>query len=103
MGSYAVGDPRSRATLRTFDTTKSSSTTRAIRSVAWMRDGKRVVAGGDDGLVRVWSVSGGGGGGGGGGGRDGSGPKITLSGHGDRVTCVKIASIRRDDDWEDNS
>jgi WD40 repeat protein len=100
VGSYAVGDPRSRATLRTFDTTKSSSTTRAIQSVAWMRDGKRVVAGGDDGLVRVWSVSGGGGGGGG---RDGGGPEITLSGHGDRVTCVKIASIRRDDDWEDNS
>jgi U3 small nucleolar RNA-associated protein 15 len=94
-GGVRICDARSRATLRTFDTTKSSSTTRAIRSVAWMRDGKRVVAGGDDGLVRVWSVSGGGGGGGG---RDGSGPEITLRGHGDRVTCVKIASIRRDDD-----
>jgi len=94
-GGVRICDARSRATLRTFDTTKSSSTTRAIRSVAWMRDGKRVVAGGDDGLVRVWSVSGGGGGGGG---RDGSGPEITLRGHGDRVTCVKIASIWRDDD-----
>ena len=90
-GGVRICDARSRATLRTFDTTKSSTTTRAIRSVAWMRDGKRVVAGGDDGLVRVWSVSGSGG-------RDGSGPEITLRGHGDRVTCVKIASIRRDDD-----
>ena len=78
-----------RATLRTFN---SKDTTRDIRSVAWMRDGKRVVAGGDDGLVRVWNV------GGGGAGRDGSGAEMTLRGHGDRVTCVKVASFRTDDD-----
>ena len=41
--------------------------------------------GGDDGLVRVWNV------GGGEAGQDGSGAEMTLCGHGDRVTCVKVA------------
>eukprot|EP00578_Thalassiosira_sp_NH16_P029190 CAMPEP_0181103632 /NCGR_PEP_ID=MMETSP1071-20121207/14971_1 /TAXON_ID=35127 /ORGANISM="Thalassiosira sp., Strain NH16" /LENGTH=723 /DNA_ID=CAMNT_0023186723 /DNA_START=28 /DNA_END=2199 /DNA_ORIENTATION=- len=96
-GTVRICDANSRATLRTFSSTKSSGgggggDRKAIRSVAWLRDGKRVVAGGDDGLVRVWNVGYGGGGGGGSGGAD-----ITLRGHGDRVTCVTTVSFRRDE------
>ena len=42
-GGVQVCDARSRAMLRTFN---STDTTRDIRSVAWMRDGECVVAGG---------------------------------------------------------
>ena len=101
-GGVKVCDARSRATLRTFDPSSSAggrggrgdAATRAIRSVAWMRDGKRLVAGGDDGLVRVWNIGGSSSSSTGGGG----GAEITLRGHGDRVTCVKVASFRADDD-----
>ncbi|KAL3768874.1 hypothetical protein ACHAW5_003346 [Stephanodiscus triporus] len=91
-GGIRVCDARSRVTLRTFGGGDGS----AIRGVAWLRDGRGIVSGGDDGLVRVWDI-------GGGMGRvpsssSGGGDAVmTLRGHGDRVTCVKIASFRRND------
>ncbi|KAL7531245.1 hypothetical protein ACHAXR_010282 [Thalassiosira sp. AJA248-18] len=98
-GTVKICDANSRATLRTFHSTKSRSSggggdRKAIRTVAWLRDGKRVVAGGDDGVVRVWNVSGGM--------KDGGigssgGAEVTLRGHGDKVTSVRVVSFRRDD------
>ncbi len=46
--------------------------------------------GGDNGLVPVWNV------GGGEAGQDGSGAEMTLRGHGDRVTFVKVAWMDED-------
>lgn len=98
-GVLRICDANSRATLRTFHSTNSkegggSSSSgggdrKTIRSVAWLRDGKRVVAGGDDGLVRVWNVGGTSGG--------SSGAEITLRGHGDKVSSIKVVSFRADD------
>lgn len=95
-GTVKICDANSRATLRTFSSSKSGGggDRKAIRTVSWLRDGKRVVAGGDDGVVRVWNVSGGmkDGGIGNSGGAD-----ITLRGHGDKVSAIKIVSFRRDE------
>ena len=95
-GSVKICDANSRATLRTFNSSKSTEgrDRKAIRSVAWLRDGKRVVAGGDDGVVRLWNVSGGM--------RDGgiggsNGADLTLRGHGDKVTSVNAVSFRSDE------
>jgi len=94
-GSVKICNANSRATLRTFNSTKQGRDRKAIRAVAWLRDGKRVVAGGDDGLVRVWNVSGGMKDGGM---RDGDGGAMfTLRGHGDKVSCVKTISFRKDE------
>ena len=93
-GVLRICDANSRATLRTFHSSKEGGSggigdRKTIRSVAWLRDGKHVVAGGDDGLVRVWNV--------GGGVSGGSGAEITLRGHGDKVTSIKVVSFRADD------
>ncbi|KAL9186901.1 hypothetical protein ACHAXT_010621 [Thalassiosira profunda] len=95
-GFVRICDANSRATLRTFNSSKHAGggDRKAIRSVAWLRDGKRVIAGGDDAVVRVWNVSGGMKDGGLGS-RDGA--DITLRGHGDKVTSVKVVSFRKDD------
>ncbi|KAL7549399.1 hypothetical protein ACHAWF_012668 [Thalassiosira exigua] len=95
-GAVKICNAHSRATLRTFHSSKreGGGDRKAIRGAAWMRDGKRVVAGGDDGLVRVWSVSGGMRDGGLG---DRDGPDVALRGHGDRVSCVAAVPFRRDD------
>ena len=103
-GTVRICDANSRATLRTFNSSKSNTTNsgggrdrKAIRAVSWLRDGKRVVAGGDDGVVRIWNVSGGMKDGGLGDGRSGSGgAEVTLRGHGDKVSSVKIVSYRKD-------
>ena len=104
-GSVKICDANSRATLRTFNSSKSSNNSseggggggrdrKTIRAVSWLRDGKRVVAGGDDGVVRVWNVSGGMKDGGLGSG----GAEITLRGHGDKVSSIKVITLRKDDD-----
>lgn len=95
-GTVRICDAHSRATLRTFRTSDKQGgggDRKAIRAVAWLRDGKRVVAGGDDGVVRVWDVGGGGRDGGLG---EGGGADLTLRGHGDRVACVAVVSFRPD-------
>ncbi|EED91086.1 WD40-repeat protein [Thalassiosira pseudonana CCMP1335] len=85
-GALKICDAYSRATLRSFGSTKQGGggDRKSVRSVVWMRDGKRVVAGGDDGVVRVWNVSGGG--------ADGSGADLSLVGHGDSVRAVAVTS-----------
>lgn len=95
-GAVKICDANSRMTLRTFNSSKTSGggDRKTIRDVAWMRDGKHVVAGGDDGVVRVWNVSGGMKDGGVG---DSSGADVELREHGDKVTAVKIVSFKKDD------
>ena len=95
-GQVKICDANSRMTLRTFNSSKSvgGGDRKTIRDVAWMRDGKHVVAGGDDGVVRVWNVSGGMKDGGVG---DNSGADFYLRGHGDKVTAVKVVSFKKDD------
>ena len=100
-GTVKICDANSRATLRTFGSSKSSGggDRKAIRTVAWLRDGKRVVAGGDDGVVRVWNVSGGlkDGGLSGSGSGDFNGADVSLVGHGDSVRAVAVVSFRKED------
>jgi len=96
-GTVKICDANSRATLRTFGSAKSSGggDRKAIRSVSWLRDGKRIAAGGDDGVVRFWNVSGGLKDGVGSG--DGSGADLSFVGHGDSVRAVTVVSFRKDD------
>ncbi|KAL7472359.1 hypothetical protein ACHAXS_012724 [Conticribra weissflogii] len=96
-GTVKICDANSRATLRTFGSAKAfgGGDRKAIRSVSWLRDGKRVVAGGDDGVVRIWNVSGGLNDGVGSGDRSGAG--LTFVGHGDSVRAVAVVSFQRDD------
>lgn len=94
-GAVKICDANSRMTLRTFNSSKTvgGGDRKTIRDVAWMRDGKHVVAGGDDGVVRVWNVSGGMKDGGVG---DNSGADVELRGHGDKVSAVKIVAFKKD-------
>ena len=52
-GQVRVCDATSRATLTTF----SVDNKLPIRTVSWLRNGKQVVAGGDDGKLRLWSLN----------------------------------------------
>ena len=85
-GQVRVCDASSRATLRTFSSSKSQGggDRKSVRDVCWMRDGKRIVSAGDDGVVRVWNVG------------SGEEVEIQLVGHGDSVRCVEIVSYRDD-------
>lgn len=85
-GTIRLCDANSRATLRSFSSSKDEGggDRKSIRDVCWMRDGKRVVAGGDDGVVRVWNV----------GSED---AEFSLIGHGDSVRCVGVISYKTDE------
>ncbi|KAL7511043.1 hypothetical protein ACHAXN_007952 [Cyclotella atomus] len=80
-GTIRLCDANSRATLRSFSSSKNDGggDRKSVRDVCWMRDGKRIVAGGDDGVVRVWNV----------GSED---AEFSLVGHGDSVRCVGVIS-----------
>ncbi|KAL7521432.1 hypothetical protein ACHAWX_006109 [Stephanocyclus meneghinianus] len=82
-GMVRICDVNSRATLRTFSCSKAEGggDRKSIRDVCWMRDGKRVVAGGDDGVVRVWNVR-------------MDDVEVELVGHGDSVRCVAVVSYK---------
>lgn len=86
-GTIRLCDANSRATLRTFSSSKDEGggDRKSIRDVCWMRDGKRVVAGGDDGVVRVWNVG-------------SEHAEFSLVGHGDSVRCVAVVSYKADGD-----
>ena len=53
-GQVRVADTTSRATLTTFAAQTNASL--PIRTVAWLRSGKQVLACGDDAKVRLWSL-----------------------------------------------
>eukprot|EP00804_Cyclotella_cryptica_P027257 CCRYP_014378-RA/>CCRYP_014378-RA protein AED:0.07 eAED:0.07 QI:300/1/1/1/1/1/2/346/664 len=82
-GTVRICDVNSRATLRSFSCSKAKGggDRKSVRDVCWMRDGKRVVAGGDDGVVRVWNVK-------------MDEVEVELVGHGDSVRCVTVVSYK---------
>jgi len=74
-GMVNVCDTTSRATLRTFGNFRDSKTVGYTRSVAWLADGDKVIAGGDDSVLRVYSLS--------------SGTMVSsFAGHGDAIRCL---------------
>jgi len=87
-GTVRLCDTNSRATLRTFSSSKKDGggDRKSIRDVCWMRDGKRVVSGGDDGVVRVWNVA------------SETDAEFNLIGHGDSVRCVGVVSFKAETD-----
>jgi U3 small nucleolar RNA-associated protein 15 len=52
-GQVRIADATSRATLTSF----AAETKLPIRTLTWLRNGKQVLAGGDDGLLRLWSLN----------------------------------------------
>ena len=76
-GQVRIADATSRATLATF----SVDNKLPIRTVSWMRNGKQILAAGDDGTIRLWRL-------------DAFGiqrkeASKTMTGHGDAVrACV---------------
>jgi U3 small nucleolar RNA-associated protein 15 len=87
-GQIRVCDVTMRATLCTFTTVGAQL---PIRSVAWFRNGQHILSGGDDGVLRVWSLSSSSSsiGGGGTGGRKGSSNALLeLVGHGDPIRAA---------------
>ncbi|KAL7566712.1 hypothetical protein ACA910_017768 [Epithemia clementina (nom. ined.)] len=77
-GQVRVADATSRATLCTFQ----SPTKLAIRSIAWFRDGQNILAAGDDGVARVWSVAESA--------LSAENASMELSGHGDAIRCAGL-------------
>lgn len=53
----------------------------ALRAVAWMRDGQHVVAAGDDGVLRVWSMNSS---------NNNSACVVECRGHGDGIRCASV-------------
>jgi U3 small nucleolar RNA-associated protein 15 len=87
-GSVRIADVTSRAVLATFGQgggkkNKGRGAALPVRTVAWLRDGQHVVAGGDDGRLRLWSLQTAGGG-------SSRTPRVTFSGHGDAVRCTAL-------------
>ena len=80
-GEVRVCDATSRATLCTF------RGTHAVRTVSWLRNGKQILSGGDDGMLRLWDLS-----------QAASNEAclLTLPGHGDAVRCALVWQPRND-------
>lgn len=87
-GHVKIADATSRATLTTFSTPQSKL---PIRTLHWLRNGKQIVAGGDDGVVRLWSL-------------DTSAldkeATRTFVGHGDTVRSLAMWEPKAHDDYK---
>ena len=90
VGEVRVCDATSRATLCTFQTKGGH----AVRTVAWMRSGKQLVSGADDGILRLWNLS-----------QvttSDSIAELTLRGHGDAIRCAVLWEPRTStSDWKE--
>jgi U3 small nucleolar RNA-associated protein 15 len=76
-GHVRVADATSRANLATFVTSDNHM---PIRTLAWLRNGKQLVAAGDDGKARLWSLDTF---------ASDKRPILTFTGHGDSIrSCV---------------
>lgn len=75
VGEIRVCDVTMRSTLSTMTANKLP-----VRSVEWFRNGQNILAGGDDGVGRVWDLSS----------TNKSKPQLTLIGHGDVVRCTAL-------------
>lgn len=88
VGQVRICDTTSRVTLRTFVTSSGLP----VRTVHWFRNGQHVLSGGDDGLLRVWSLSGMAASGGNSNSNSNASvaPLVTLSGHGDAIRTAVL-------------
>eukprot|EP00339_Tiarina_fusa_P026587 CAMPEP_0117012646 /NCGR_PEP_ID=MMETSP0472-20121206/10600_1 /TAXON_ID=693140 ORGANISM="Tiarina fusus, Strain LIS" /NCGR_SAMPLE_ID=MMETSP0472 /ASSEMBLY_ACC=CAM_ASM_000603 /LENGTH=595 /DNA_ID=CAMNT_0004715771 /DNA_START=158 /DNA_END=1942 /DNA_ORIENTATION=- len=75
VGDVRVCDVTMRATLATF-----KASTLPVRSLQWFRNGQFLLAGGDDGLARIWNL----------GSTDKRKPILTLAGHGDVIRSTAL-------------
>mmetsp|Transcript_27497 Transcript_27497/g.77088 ORF Transcript_27497/g.77088 Transcript_27497/m.77088 type:complete len:604 (-) Transcript_27497:52-1863(-) len=75
-GDLRICDVTMRATLATFIT----QTRLPVRCVTWLKSGKDVFTGSDDGVARLWYT----------GNTDKSRPVMTLSGHGDAIRSAAV-------------
>ncbi|CAB9504635.1 associated protein 15 homolog [Seminavis robusta] len=82
VGEVRICDVTMRATLSTFCT---PNTKLPMRVVVWFRNGQHILSGGDDGVLRVWSLSASSGSIGAGGGNKASTALLELMGHGDSI------------------
>mmetsp|Transcript_20067 Transcript_20067/g.46927 ORF Transcript_20067/g.46927 Transcript_20067/m.46927 type:complete len:633 (-) Transcript_20067:50-1948(-) len=74
-GEARVCDVTMRATLTTF-----SANSFPIRSLQWFRNGQNILAGGDDGVARIWDLSS----------TEKRKPIVSLVGHGDVIRCTAL-------------
>jgi U3 small nucleolar RNA-associated protein 15 len=79
FGEVRVCDVTMRATLSTFCAGRLP-----IRSIEWLRNGQYILAGGDDGVARIWNLSS----------TEKEKPMLTLVGHGDVIRCTAL--------WQEN-
>jgi U3 small nucleolar RNA-associated protein 15 len=80
-GEVRVCDATSRATLCTF----RGSHAHAVRTVTWLRNGKQILSGGDDGLLHLYNLD---------------GEEMTFKGHGDAIRCALVWKPRNVD-WNE--
>jgi U3 small nucleolar RNA-associated protein 15 len=94
-GEVRICDATSRSTLCTFRTPREESSL-AVRTVSWLRNGKQVVSGGDDAVLRLWNLN-----------QIGNGnddSTLALRGHGDAIRCALVWQPRntiQDCDWHE--
>lgn len=75
VGQVRISDVTMRSTLTTFSASKY-----AVRTVNWFRDGQHILAGGDDGVARIWHLSQ----------ANKDRPMAEWTGHGDVIRCSAI-------------
>mmetsp|Transcript_8427 Transcript_8427/g.13000 ORF Transcript_8427/g.13000 Transcript_8427/m.13000 type:complete len:627 (-) Transcript_8427:4-1884(-) len=88
VGDIRVADVTSRATLSTLQ----SDSKLPIRSIQWLRNGKQMVAAGDDGLVRLWNLDT----------LEKTLATKTWTGHGDSIRCLALWEPRRTNNKDDD-
>jgi U3 small nucleolar RNA-associated protein 15 len=94
-GDVRICDATSRATLATF-----RSTSLAVRTVSWLRNGKQVLSGGDDGVLRLWNLNKSVGASN----ADGDRSTLALKGHADAIRCALVWQPRTTSttsDWKE--
>ena len=84
QGAVLVADVKSRAILTTLGNKQSNDA--PTRTIAWCRDGQRLVSGSDDGVVRLWALRS----------NQPLAQATILRGHGDAVRAIAVweASLR---------
>lgn len=83
-GEVRICDATSRATLATFRSTPSLP----IQTVSWLRNGKQVLSGGNDGVLRLWNlnaVSS----------QEREKSTLVFKGHGDAIRCALVWQPRQ--------
>jgi len=75
VGEVRVCDVTMRATLSTFRASRLP-----VRAIEWFRNGQHILAGGDDGVARIWDL----------GSTEKQKPLLSMPGHGDVIRCAAL-------------